>query len=37
MKYLGFNHVWHTKGTMSVNKLIYAIKRIMLDSYEEKL
>ena len=34
LKYLGFNHVWHNKGTMSVNKLIYAIKRILLDRYE---
>ena len=34
LKYLGFSHVWHNKGTMSVNKLIYAIKRILLDRYE---
>ena len=34
LKYLGFNHVWHNKGTMSVNKLIYAIMRILLDRCE---
>ena len=27
--------MWHNKGTMSVNKLIYAIMRIMLDRYDK--
>ena len=35
LKYLGFNYVWHTKGTMSVNKLTYASKRNLLDIYEQ--
>ena len=34
-KYLGFYYVWHNKGTISVNKLIYAIKPNVLGRYEK--
>ena len=33
LKYIEFNHAWHKEGTMSVNKLIYAIKRNLVDRY----
>lgn len=35
LKNLGFSHVWQNKGTLSVNKLIHAIKCIMLSRYEK--
>lgn len=35
LKYLGFSHVWNNKGTMSVNKLTHAIKKVMLAKYEK--
>ena len=35
LKYFGFNHVWDNKTTLSVPRLIHALKMTMFKSYEK--
>ena len=35
LKYFGFNHVWENKTTLSVPKLIHALKKVMCSKYEQ--
>ena len=35
LKYFGFNHVWGNKSTMSVPKLMHALKKVIFSKYEQ--
>ena len=35
LKYFGFNHVWENKTTLSVPKLLHALKKVMCNRYEQ--